>query len=194
LFWTQKIRKQQKVSAFGKTIFCAEENGKSVFFVAKEWGLGKYHIFLFKDKTNEKLKMNIKGTTVIHQIAVLIDRVNDSIKIYGKYVSPRDMNGLVSDSIYKYLKEEIDENKHIFFFTNSGKDEQRLIVKNPVGMERSDNYIIIAKAEYVRWETDYYNQSKVLPYIAEYSIEKNLVKQKISIDGKFIEESFINLL
>ncbi len=60
-FGHKKIKNGKKVSAFGKTIFYAKENGKSIYFVAKEWGIGKYHIFLFNNKTNEKLKKNING-------------------------------------------------------------------------------------------------------------------------------------
>lgn len=54
------------VWAFGKSIqganptfaytFVAEENGKSVFFVANEYETGKYHIWSFSDKATKKLR------------------------------------------------------------------------------------------------------------------------------------------
>ena len=54
------------VWAFGKSIqganptfaytFVAEENGKSVFFLANEYGIGKYHIWSFSDKAVKKLR------------------------------------------------------------------------------------------------------------------------------------------
>ncbi len=54
------------VCAFGKSIqggnptfaytFVAEGNEKSVFFLANEYEMGKYHIWFFSDKATKKLR------------------------------------------------------------------------------------------------------------------------------------------
>ena len=36
-------------------LFVAEEGGKRAFFLAHEYGLGRYYIFILSDKTNKKL-------------------------------------------------------------------------------------------------------------------------------------------
>ena len=148
---SKKISDREKVSVFGQKIYSVEETGKTVFFTAVEYGIGKYHVFLFSDKVNKKLRNRPNSNAVHFYIAVLIDKVHSSIKIYGKYVSPRDGNGLIPDAVFHYVKEEKDGEDSIFYFTNTGTDEHRLFVKNPKFLERAENYIIVGKAEKVRW-------------------------------------------
>jgi hypothetical protein len=54
------------VSPAFSNAFVVEENEKAVFFLAKESGIGKYHIWSFSDKTAKKiarlyLRKNIQG-------------------------------------------------------------------------------------------------------------------------------------
>lgn len=189
---SKKISHREKVSVFGREIYSVEENGKIVFFTAEEYGIGKFHVFLFSDKVNNKLSNRTNSIAINFYIAVVINKVNSSVKIYGKYVSPRDMNGLIPDGVFKYVKEEKVGEDSIFYFTNTGTDEHCLYVKNPKSMERAENYIIIGKAEKVHWESKNYTKGKNLLYTVDYLVEKNLVKKQEFIDGKLINESVIS--
>ncbi|MGN0814121.1 MAG: hypothetical protein ACI4MH_02680 [Candidatus Coproplasma sp.] len=188
---SKKISNGEKVSAVGRKIYSVEENGKTVFFTAKEYGMGKYHIFLFSDRVNNKLSNRSKSIAINFYTAVVINKVDSSVKVYGKYVSPGDMNGLIPDSFFKYVKEEKDGEDSVFYFTNTGIDEHRLFVKNPKSMERTENYIIIGKAEKVRWESKYNTKEEAHLYTADYLVENNLVKRQEFIDGKLINECVI---
>lgn len=56
---SKKISPGKKVSVFGREIYSVEENGQTVFFTAEEYGIGKYHVFLFNNKVNNKLRNKI---------------------------------------------------------------------------------------------------------------------------------------
>lgn len=189
---SKKISHREKVSVFGQKVYSVEENGQTVFFTAEEYGIGKYHIFLFSDKVNNKLSNRSNSIAINFSIAVVINKINSSIKIYGKYVSPRDMNGLIPDGFFKYVKEEKVGEDSVFYFTNKGTDEHRLFVKNPKYMERTENYIIIGKAEKVHWESKYYTKEKDFLYTVDYLVENNLVKKQEYIDGKPVNECVIS--
>lgn len=186
---SKKTKLQGKISVLGKDIYCAEEKGTTVYFAAKEYGTGNYHIFLFNDKVSNKLHGCALSNPVVFQAAVIIDVKNLSIKIYGRYISPRDINGLCPDSFFKFIKEDQSGEDCIFYFTNTGTDEQRLFVNKPTCTEHNESHIIIGKAEKIRWESTIYEQGKTCLYAADYFVENNLVKKLEYIDGKQINES-----
>ncbi|MDY2880113.1 MAG: hypothetical protein SOT34_04165 [Candidatus Borkfalkiaceae bacterium] len=61
---SKKISDREKVSVFGREIYSVEETGKTVFFTAEEYGIGKYHVFLFSDKVNKKLRNRSNSNAV----------------------------------------------------------------------------------------------------------------------------------
>ena len=52
----------QGISPMFSDVFVAEENQKSVFFLANESGIGKYHIWCFSTKAVEKMNKYKKKT------------------------------------------------------------------------------------------------------------------------------------
>lgn len=189
---SKKINNHKRISVFGDKIYCAEENGKTICFAATEYGLGKYHIFLFSDKANKKLSLKAAESDVIHNHAVLINKIDSSVKIFGKYISPRDMNGKIPDSFYKFIREEKTDDCYIAYLTNNGKDEYRLVVKKPSAPKYAENYIIVEKADSVRWEAEYLLNEKYLPCKAVYFTENDIVKKKEFIGENIVGETAIN--
>ena len=52
--------KKNVVSPFLEHLYYIKWNGRAVFFVAVEYGLGHYHIFKTSEKTKQKLSLKIK--------------------------------------------------------------------------------------------------------------------------------------
>ena len=52
--------KKNVVSPFLAHLYYVKWNGRAVFFVAVEYGLGQYHIFKTDEKTNQKLSLKIE--------------------------------------------------------------------------------------------------------------------------------------
>ena len=52
--------KKNVVSPFLAHLYYVKWNGRTVFFVAVEYGLGQYHIFNTDEKTNQKLSLKIE--------------------------------------------------------------------------------------------------------------------------------------
>lgn len=50
------VGKKQFISPMYCDVFYAEENGRTVFFAAYEYGIGHYHIYSFKEKYLNKMK------------------------------------------------------------------------------------------------------------------------------------------
>lgn len=53
------IGKKETVTPFGGNVFYATEKDVTVFFVAIEYGYGKYHIFSINNKSQEKMLKKI---------------------------------------------------------------------------------------------------------------------------------------
>jgi len=79
--------------------------------------------------------------------AVIINKVNSSVKIYNQ----DPCGGKLNDNIYNFLSETINENIYEFTFTNDGIHKFYLKVYNPIMVDSSENYIMIYKADKVEW-------------------------------------------
>lgn len=53
-------KKQAADPAFGQ-VFYARNDGRTVFFVAVEYGLGHYHIFSLSDRAQKKMSRKLKN-------------------------------------------------------------------------------------------------------------------------------------
>ena len=71
------------------------------------------------------------------------------------------MGGKLDDNIYKLISENFEDGLFKFSFTNNGEDRFYLEIYNPKYADRSDNYIMIHKADKVVWSYIPYENSKL---------------------------------
>lgn len=180
------IGKKNVVSPLFCQAFYVIHARKCIFFAAHEYGLGKYHIFTFSPNTNLKLLKKINGNDYSPPCALIVNKKEQSIKIFGRYVSPRDMNRKCSDSFYSYLK-TIEKLDHIEFeFTNNGQDRYYLKIYSGFAYEETDTYIIIASAEKIVFCGECTSK-----FSYEYEMDiNNYIHLKEDVDGKTNEIIF----
>lgn len=148
--------KKHIVSPFLQELFYVVSKTDIVFFCAVEWGLGHYHIFTVSERQSKKLSKSIDTqNTIYHPIAIHINKVGHSVRIFGRVVSgERDMNFKVADSIFKLIRTEVSEELIKYTFTNNGDDRFYLDVYNPRMVDDSELFILIGEADKIIWYWD----------------------------------------
>ncbi len=172
------IGKKNVVSPFMQPLYYIISNGKIIFFVAIEYGLGQYHIFTISHNASKRLKKKIVGKREYKPIAVAINKVSNDVDVYGrKILGTRDQNYKCSDNFFKVIDTKVYLNYIQYTFTNNGEDRYYLEVYNAELVETSQNYVIIGKASKVVWRWRTKEEGHQI-------IERRLLKN--NIENKYI--------
>ncbi|MBR3843128.1 MAG: hypothetical protein IKM38_07675 [Christensenellaceae bacterium] len=145
--------KKKTASPLLKDLFYVVSKGHIQFFVAVEWGLGHYHIFTVNEKQSRKLSNHIGMQNDAYlPIAVHINKIGHSIRVYGRIVSgARDINFKVDDSTFILIETTVFEDFTRYAFTNNGDDRFYLDVYSPSMTDHTELFILIGKADKVIW-------------------------------------------
>ena len=109
-----------------------------------------------------------KRSNLILKIALLINIVGKSIKIYGE----EPQIGL-EDAKYSFLKLEKNDQINKYLFEDSNGEQHSIEVYNPKACEHSQNYIIIGIADKIVWHFGKNNNSK---FKKTFYLENNTVR------------------
>lgn len=169
-------RANRNIGVFGNGVFGVVENEKKVFFIALEYGIGKYHVFTFSDRASKKLsKRSIKfenysshGTTY----PVFVNKKDNTVKIYGRFLFSKDENGHVPDSFVIYDHDELIQDELYIYFKNS----ILIRVIEPKISFNNENGLLVLKAKNI-----------ILDYKIEDSNVINHVVKQFSLKGKIVE-------
>ncbi len=145
--------KKNIASPFLQNLFYVVSKEKTVFFVAIEWGLGHYHVFVASEKQNKRLFKNIDMEDVgYNPIAVHINKAGQAVRVYGRAVSgARDMNCKVDDSFFELIDTVVFDDYIRYVFTNDSNDRFYLDVYNPSMIDNAELFILIGKADKIIW-------------------------------------------
>ena len=175
--------KKNIASPFGQDLFFVVSKESVLFFVAIEWGLGHYHIFTVSDKQAKKLSKNIDMQNHgYNPIAVHINKVGHSVRVYGRVVSgARDMNFKIDDSAFSLIDTTTSEDFTRYTFTNNGEDRFYLDVYSPSMTDNSELFILIGKADEIVW---HWNSEEVGENYQEYKLLDTYVEFTRSCSGE----------
>lgn len=175
--------KKNTASPYSQDLYYVVSKEKVVFFVAVEWGLGHYHIFLTSEKKNKKLSKNIDiETQQYNPMAVLINKAGSAVRVYGRVVDgPRDMNFKLDDSFFSLIDRKVLDDFTRYTFTNNGNDRFYLDVYNPSMTEHAELFILIGKADKVIW---HFNSTEVGEIYKEYVLLDTYVRLTTQCAGQ----------
>jgi len=126
-------------------------NGKIVFFVAVECGIGQYYIFTISNRAKKKLLKERLIDQEYNPNAVEISKVGSYFSIYDRVMNSTDVHYVVSSAFFKLIEVNNDEDHIQYVFTNDGVDRHYLNVYDPVDLEETEDKIIIPKAKMLIW-------------------------------------------
>ena len=178
--------KKNIANPFMQDLFYVVSKEATVFFVAVEWGLGHYHIFVVNEKQSKKLSKSIdKQDSIYNLMAVHINKAGHSVRVYGRVVSgARDMNFKVDDSIFVLIDTTISENFTRYTFANND-DKFYLDVYNPSMVDNTELFILIGKADKIIWHWispklgEVYQEYKLLDTYVEFTRYSSIEKEKL---------------
>ena len=167
--------KKNTASPFLQDLYYVVSKEKAVFFVAVEWGLGHYHIFIVSEKTNKKLSKNIDvENQQYNPMAVHINKAGNAVRVYGRVVSgARDINFKATDSFFTLIDRKVSNDFTRYTFTNDGNDRFYLDVYNPSMTDYAELFILIGKADKVVW---HFNSTEDGEIYQEYVLIDTYVK------------------
>ena len=167
--------KKNIANPFLQDLFYVVLKGKAVFFVAIEWGLGHYHVFVASEKQNNRLSKNINIDDVSYNpIAVHINKAGHAVRVYGRVVSgARDMNYKIDDSYFTLIDTVAYDDFIRYTFTNDGNDRFYLDVYNPSMTDHAELFILIGKADKIIW---HWESSELGEVYQEYVLLDTYVK------------------
>ena len=175
--------KKNTASPFLQDLYYVVSKDKAVFFVAVEWGLGNYHIFIVSEKKNKRLSKNIDiENQQYNPIAVHINKAGNAVRVYGRVVSgARDMNCKIDDSIFTLIDTTVFDDYNRYTFTNDGDDRFYLDVYNPSMTDHAELFILIGKADRVVWHWKSNNAGEIYQ---EYVLLDTYVKLTRQYEGQ----------